>query len=263
MQGFHGYARVGAVRVRVGRAHPPPDRAEIVGGLLGRHARAEPRDRAEEALRAVRAPRIGRGGIRRHHVHVADEGHEVRANHPRDAEGLAVEHDRLANRVRSGAKPTLPEAVTDHGDGPVLVSGLERTAELDGCAGDLEVVRRYAHALEPLGVTVARQVHAPAEAGYDSLDGTGLRLEVGKVGQRKRLPVGAWPDDRERDETCRIPERQRAKEDAVDEREHRAVRANGQRQDRDHAGGKQRLLAKATDGLHHLEECHVCRLRCS
>ena len=76
-------AGVGAVRVRVLVTQPSPDRGEIVGRLRVRGARLQPRDHAQESLRAVAAPDIGRRRIGHDEIDVADERHEVR---PQDAD---------------------------------------------------------------------------------------------------------------------------------------------------------------------------------
>ena len=70
------------------------------------------------------------------------------------------------------------------------------------------------------------------------------------------MPVGARADDRESDQAIGIGQRQRAKQDRVNEREHCGVRADRQREHSGDAGREGGLLSDTSDDLPQAGERH-------
>ncbi len=175
------------------------------------------------------------------HFDVADERDEVRTEDADDRERLAVENDRPADRVHRSAEAALPHAVADERHGARLVVMLERPPELDLRAGYVEIVGGHAHRRNALGLAAPGQIRAPPEHRHETVERPGRAAEIVDVGQRERLPIGAGADDREGDQAFGVGERQRPDENGIDEREHRRVGADRQRQDGDDADRVRRL----------------------
>ena len=78
----------------------------------------------------------------------------------------------------------------------------------------------------------AGEVRAPLKRGGERLEGRVAVAQIAEVGQRERLARRIRARLIDRDQPGRIGERQRAQQRRVDEREHRGVGADGDRQDR-------------------------------
>jgi hypothetical protein len=83
---------------------------------------------------------VGRRRVRHDHVEVADEGGEIRPQHADDLKRLAIQHQRLTDRISGPAESTLPQAVADDRRWTLLVRQVQGSSELDLRAGHLEIV---------------------------------------------------------------------------------------------------------------------------
>ena len=170
-------------------------------------------------------------------------------------------------RVRAVGPEQRPVALTSSPSRPsVTIASAQGIGHSPACTrhGGTrhgEVIRGYAHALQPFRVAGSGQVDAPAERGRDSGQRAGGGPDVGEVGQRQRLTIGARTHDGERDEPVGIDERQRPQHDCVHQREHRGDRADRQREDAHDAPRERGLAGEASQDLQQFREAHDRRLR--
>jgi hypothetical protein len=240
---------VSAVGIGMVLAQPPANRRKVVVRLRHRDVRLQPRDHPQESLGPIGSPRIGRRRVRHDDFGVADERHEIRTQDADDRERLAVQHERLADCAGRAAESALPHAMADERRRPPLVVCLQRTAELNLRAGDLEVVRRDAQRGEPLRVPLTGEIRAPRKQRDDALQRAGGALEVLDIQQRQRVSIGSRADDREGDQAIGLDQRQGPNQDRVDEREHGGGRADGEREHGDDPSGERGLPADAAGDL--------------
>ena len=143
-----------------------------------------------------------------------------------DGERHAIERERPSDDAGFAAEAALPERVADDGDGAIrpaaalVVGGAEGAAEHRRHAEHVEESATRPHALDELGGAAARQIEArvgPGDGAIGPLVLPVAQLLPDRIGPR---PVV------EQHQALRLADRQRLQQDAVDEREDRAVGAD-------------------------------------
>ena len=152
---------------------------------------------------------------------------------------LVVEHNSLADESRVSPEPPLPQGVAEnHGPQAVrLVLAREKTsAERWLGSQHSKQIRRDRYALNPLGLSTARQVdRTPTSKTCHAVEEAGVLAPVAEVGAGDGSPDQRLvrPEFRDVNQTVRVAVGQRLQEHGVHGAEDRCVRADaeGQRQD--------------------------------
>ena len=172
---------------------------------------------------------------------------EVARRHADDRQRLAVDDERVVQNVRIGAEPRQPPRVAEHGDGRfadrTVVAWTEQPAERGLHAEHRKVASRDEHALAAQCLPAVGEVGAEQAVRRDSRKG---RLHAFKVPEhriaeddiavaglvaRLRTGLGAWRG--EVDQPGGLLNRQRSKDELVEQRKDRRIRSDSQRQRHD------------------------------
>ncbi len=185
--------------------------------------------------------------------------HEPRRQDADDREGLALQRDRLADRVGRAAEALLPEVVADHRHGPVraatacVVRLRERAADERLDAEDVEEPAACVGAVRELALAAHRQVEARAAPGERAVEQ--LVLPIADLLPDRIRPRAAV----DLDEALGLVHGQRLVDEAVEDREERGIGAHAERErqhrdDGDDGRGPQRAPGIANVGAQRRHE---------
>jgi hypothetical protein len=143
---------------------------------------------------------------------------------------LALQRDRLADRVGRAAKPLLPEVVADHRHGAVrtaaayVIDARERTADERLDAEDVEEPAARERAVRELALAAHRQVEARAGPGERAVEQ--LVLPIADLFPDRIRPRAAV----DLDQALGFVHGQRLVDEAVEDREQRGIGAHAERE---------------------------------
>ncbi len=234
---------------------------ESGSGLFRRDARTQPRKDVEPARAAIRnAFRQRRQAARHHHRHedlrrlALVDAVEALLRDAHDRHRQIADDERLADDGRIARKAALPVGMAQHRQrvavGSLVLVGAEGASQMWTHAEHREVRARDQLALDPFGRAAEGHVERVAPPAEHADKDLVVIAEVGvpRIGQLVAVPPAVailralCGDDHE---LLGLPDRQQAKQHLVDEREHRCVRANAQRDRKDGDCGDDRGLAQA------------------
>jgi hypothetical protein len=190
---------------------------------------------------------------------------EVGWRHADDRVGHAIDRQRLSDRICRATEPRLPEPVADDRNRPVrpaaarVVRLAERASEDRLHAEPLEETPARPDAVYVFGLRCLREVQPAIRPRERIVEEIAVRAHL--LPDRVGPCVAPLVSDTEYGETLRLFHRQRADQQAVENRENRRVRADAKREREDRDGGDDRRGAQRAKRIADVRHVHLIRNR--